>query len=114
MSALERRRIMLATFRDHRQMAHPPRGGAAKPRDSTSQPGCRSGRATATSFRRTASDHVRSLSMAKVKHLLALAVCLASLATSLVVAPALAAPSDAPAAEMVQVVDLVNAERASN
>jgi uncharacterized protein YkwD len=52
--------------------------------------------------------------MAKVKLWLMLAVCLAALATSLTVGPALAAPNDAPAAEMVQVIDLVNAERASS
>lgn len=52
--------------------------------------------------------------MAKLKLWLMLALCLASLTTSLMVAPALAAPSDAPAAEMVQVIDLVNLERAQN
>ena len=52
--------------------------------------------------------------MGKVKLWLMFAVCVASLATSLTVAPALAAPNDAPAAEMAQVVDLVNAERASH
>src|SRR5262249_51734752 len=97
----------------HRQMAHPPRGGAAKPRDSSSQPGYRSGRVR-RSFRRSASDQGRSLCMAKLKLWLALALCLASLAAPLTVAPALAAPSDSPAAEMAQVLDLVNAERASN
>ena len=51
--------------------------------------------------------------MAKLKLWLALALCLVSLAAPLTVAPALAAPSDAAAAEMAQVLDLVNAERAS-
>jgi uncharacterized protein YkwD len=52
--------------------------------------------------------------MAKIKLWFLLAVCLASLTTALLVAPALASPSDAPAAELAQVIDLVNVERASN
>jgi uncharacterized protein YkwD len=51
--------------------------------------------------------------MAKLKPWIALALCLASLLTSLMVSPALAAPTDAPAAEMAQVLDLVNVERAN-
>jgi uncharacterized protein YkwD len=52
-------------------------------------------------------------SLAKLKLWFLLALSIVSLATSLTVVPALAAPADAPAAEMAQVINLVNAERAS-
>jgi uncharacterized protein YkwD len=52
--------------------------------------------------------------MAKVKLWISIAACLLMLATALSVAPALAAPNDAPAALSAQVVDLVNAERAAH
>jgi uncharacterized protein YkwD len=50
--------------------------------------------------------------LAKLKLWTALALCLASLATSLMVGPAVAAPSEAPAAEMATLIALVNEERA--
>jgi uncharacterized protein YkwD len=51
--------------------------------------------------------------VARLKLWITLAACLASLTTSLMVAPALAAPSDTPlAAELVEVIGLVNDERA--